>query len=239
MATIAEIRDQARAHIAAMEANEIIVDRDMLLDATFGPNPCQNLTFTNENTGDMFSTLCDSPRCPHCGPRKAALLWNGILQLLGGQCTAIAIKDDHHYKQLRDTLRKRRQRGAEVHYLSFATEDGQRLLLTNEHLDGSRRIQTASLKKAIVGLYQKGKAQLRKSWSEAWRVTLSHRSNTRKSVTSGWKSNYQPVVRYTWEQAKASILRKEQTWIEEHESREAWRSGHSWPTGAFALPVVA
>jgi hypothetical protein len=37
---------------------------------TFGPNPCERMTFTHEETGEQLCVPCDGRRCADCGPRK-------------------------------------------------------------------------------------------------------------------------------------------------------------------------
>ena len=212
-----------RAEVARRE-HEWISKR---IEDTFGPNPCKRTLFLNSETGEYAQTLCDSPRCPDCGPLKAKLLWEAVTTL-GDQVTLVICQDDKDYKQVRDRIRKARQRhNTDYQYASWY--DGGRFVITDAPLDGER-IQLAQIKKRLMTIYKWGEAKLRKSWHMG-SVTLSPRSNRKSGTSSAWK--YFRKAGYTidpgtWSDMKVQTVEVEDRTIKEQEHWEAWRH-HSEP----------
>lgn len=170
------LKNAARKHLAEHARQ--------LNDDTFGPNPCNRTVVVDTQTGTGFTTLCDSPRCEHCGPRKAKLLWDGITGTFGAQANLYTVTDDLEYRRLRDRIRKHRQtHGVPAQYVSWHIGNGTRLLLTDVDLTGGQRVMLAKIKKGLLEAYQQGRAALRKTWDIA-SVTLFHKRQ-RKSVNPG------------------------------------------------------
>jgi len=154
-----------------------------LIEDTFGPNPCTNLMFQDE-AGAKHLTQCDSPRCPNCGLRKAAQLWQHVTSTFGPQATLYTITDDDDYTRLRDRIRQHKHRtGVEVHYISWNIGQGNRLLFTDADLDNAPApTQTAAIKASLIDHYRRGVAALRKTWNIGT-VTLSRSRLQWESVT--------------------------------------------------------
>lgn len=153
-------------------------------------NPCQRDQFYAEGTNELVTQLCNSPRCEDCGPLKVAQLFAGIEGM--GLLTILHIGTPERYTQVRDCIRKHRERdGTQYQYLSWAEADD-RWLVTNDPGIEGLPTTLGTIRAQLKSLYLMGKAGLRKSWDIA-SVTLST-FLTRQSVTGKPKGPFHYVI---------------------------------------------
>ena len=204
-----------------------------IAEDTFGPNPCRGACFENEETGERIYFLCDSPRCVHCGPRKASLLWHHLQTRFGGSAHVAHIRSDS-YRAVTSNIRKRRERdGVNYQYAAMDLGNGDFLVVSDCDLQGFDQMALAAIKKRFLTAYQTVRRGLRKSW-EIGSVTLSHKS-VRKSVTTLWKAIYGKAREYDTEpwmdptDAEKHRIKRER-WLNREATNEWYRQHHQGST---------
>jgi hypothetical protein len=178
-------------------------DRRKETEERFGPNPCTNLRFLDDDY-EVHTTQCNRPRCPDCGPRKSSLLWTHLEDTFDPQVNLYAVETEDDYQRLVTRIRVHRHRtGESVEYASWRIDNTTRILITNLDLNGGSRVQLASLKKRATEAYQRGFARLRKSWNIG-SVTL-----LRKSFTESVTGKLKWVRTLTQREERASLVEAE------------------------------
>ena len=143
-ATVAESREATQrylAHTTRRSTVNLIADR---IEDTFGPNSCTRLRLQNRETGETFTTACDSKHCHDCGPRKLATM-QMQLRTLGDHIWIHRYTDRATIDRALEAAKKRKQRNNED-FTYQIVGDGQRgyLLASDVQLDDDQRYMELS-----------------------------------------------------------------------------------------------
>ena len=133
------------------------------VEATFGPNPCQNLTLINAE-GETLNLICDSKRCPDCGPRKQMLLQLQMEATFGD----LAHIGRYQSREIMDThlaaAKKRAQRDHQpFDYQIVGDETLSWLLISNQPVEGTRHMALKDWYRRILNLYHIAAARIRRT----------------------------------------------------------------------------
>jgi hypothetical protein len=183
--------------LAAKKASLKIQTIEDKVEATFGPNPCQQLHLQT-NTGDHLYMVCNLKRCIHCGPRKKATFWEQTKATLGANVYVTRIKPGESLNELTRGLeraKKESQRnGIETPYAVVGDDTLGRIVISEHPIHpNQRRMDLDAWRDRILDLWHHSVERLRRSriFGSVSLVTLKRKGKSgqgspwwRRSVTT-------------------------------------------------------
>ena len=157
------------------------------IEATFGPNPCQQLHLQTDQGEHLYLT-CDNKRCIHCGPRKKAII-QLQMEASFGEYAYITVYDNRlDLDRAISSTRKRAQRDNHKPLIQSVGDSTLGWIVVSDRpmRDNQRLTTLADWTRRILDTYHHSVQRIRRSYALGRVSLLTQRRRAKSGQTSSW-----------------------------------------------------